>query len=414
MDSGGAGQMSLLLKQGANKYYSSINMDTKKEAGVSKQEVEKKYGLDKVEKTEFVKQIVKELRKYEDKLHRVANYEEMQKQGKTVNQEMQGLINQRPEFETYLKALKNTVTIYIKSLRKPGEPEPVVKDPEAELHERIHEFSRSAAKHLAYFLAMGAAAADKDRMSQSPLVLLPAEQQNEIAQAFGEIVHAPLEKDTSVREEADRLESIVCGLLEGHEGAAKIVISAMNDTALATMRFKLSAPKAPQTKEYSVTQDISVGKVVPAPMPEPVAVPVPEPKKEPVAAPVPQEKPAEEKPKVEAEKPKEVTTTESKWANDMVDEEEAPAASGAQEEDVNKQFYQPVQSQAGQEEEFTIAGEEKKPRAMAGRFRGRRRGGYPRHFEGASRGDFGGRRRPYRGGRGEGRGETRGARVSHQ
>lgn len=395
-------------------------MDTKKETGISKQEVEKKYGLEKLEKTEFINQMVKELRKYEDKLHRIANYEEMQKQGKTVNQEMLNLVKQKPEIEHYLKALKTTMNIYIKAAKKPGEAEPVAaapKDTKAELEEHKKEFAHAAAKRLAYFLAMGGVIADKEQISQSPVAHLPSEQENELAKAFAEAIHAPVEKDTSLQEEVERLEGIVLHLIEGDEGVAKIVEAAMKDSALGGLHYRLAAPKAPQAKEYSASAPISVGKDV-----------VPEPKKEAQVPAAPEKKPVEvkeeakpktvEEPKVqpEAEKPKEAPAAEmeSQWANQEFEdeEEEAPAA---QEEAKTFQPYVPEAEQK-EEEGFTIVTDKKKPAVGGrGRFPRRRRGGYPRSMEGG-RGDFGGqRRRPYGGrGRGEGRGEVRGPRVPRQ
>ncbi len=390
-------------------------MDTKKETGVTKQEVEKKYGLDKIEPNEFVKQIVKELRKYEDKLHRVANYEEMQKQGKLLNQEMLGLIGQKPEFEIHLKALKSTVNMYIKATHKPGEPEPKheeapvapAKDHKAECQAHLKDFTCTAAKRVAYFLAM-VSVSTHHNISQSPLTHLPEAQQKELAQAISAVT-LPVDTDTSLQEVADKAHSVAMSLIEGESSVANAVDAAIHSHDVCSARFGLVAPKVQEKKPMEEPK-----KEVPPMAQEKVA--------EIKAEPKPKENVEAVKAKTEAEKPKEVPAAqpESKWANEEFGEEEEEVPAHAHEHEEPKPYQplipQQVHAEEG-EEDFAIAGEEKKkPTRGRGRFPRRRTAGYPRYEGGAGRGDFGGQRRggPFRGRRGEGRGDARGSRVSHQ
>ena len=87
----------------------------KKEGGAGTQEIDKQFGLESYEKTEFVKQISKEFWKHGKKLQKIAQYEEMLKQGKTLNKEMQELLTKKEPLTKHLESLKLALDIYQKA-----------------------------------------------------------------------------------------------------------------------------------------------------------------------------------------------------------------------------------------------------------------------------------------------------------
>ena len=407
----------------------------KKEGATAVQEIEKLYGLEKYEKTEFVKQITKEFLKYGKKLQKIDKYEELQKQGQPINKEMSDLLGKKDQFKKYLETLKVALDIYAKSLKKseepvePAKPEVPKKDIKAEIDEKVKEFCSTSAKRLGYFFAIATTLANKDKVSPNPLGHLTPEQGAELCKAYKTIVHIPEEKDTSLDEEASRSADLIAHLLqkEGMVGAAGIVDQIMGDKVLVNVHYKLQVPRPqpvsqpqpqpqhqhqpsppPQSqpqKESNVSATISAGKSL-----------EPEPSKKETPAPV---QPAKEEPKlketVETLKTKEETVVAPKpeekdsWADEGEREEEKPQEShGAEKEEPKEEDEFEVATTKGEERKKRL--EEKAIHGERGRYPGRRRGRYYGGHQESSRGDYQGRSR----GRGMRRGEGRAPRDSAQ
>ena len=382
------------------------------------QDIEKKYGLDKYEKTEYVARMAKEFVKYDEKLTRISNYENMLKEGKPLNKDMTDLMSKKDQFKSLLDSFKVALEIYGKSRTKgseaPAQAAPVVeptKDIKAEIDTKPKEFTDTTAKKLGYFFAIASTLMEKDKASSNPLMNLPALQQAELVKLFKTLTHIPEEKETTLAEEATQAAAIIANLLKpGQE--ADILDQIMGNNPVTGMKFRITASKVQPAKEYSTTQPISVGKDAPVEVPKKEA-PAPQPVKEPVV--VKEEAPA--KAPVEAPKPKEEV------APNKGEEEKggswAEAGVGEEEEEEEGKHEEPKEAAAAPEEhkpkedEFEIVlskSEERKKRIEdRGRYRaaGRvRRGGF-----GGGRGDFRGVRR---GAAPRGRGQPRAPRGGSQ
>ena len=352
----------------------------KKEGGAGTQEIDAQYGLDKYPKTEFVKQICKEFWKNGKKLQKIATYEEMLKQGKTLNKEMQELITKKESLSKHLESLKSALEIYHKSGVKLGEPEVVAPDTTKEVEEKVKEFISQASKKLGFFFTIAFTLSEKERISSLPLEKLPSEEQGKLCKLYKEIVQVQEDKETTLESEAMRSAALISGFLQKSEDT---VAAIMNDKSIIEYHYKISAPKLP-ANQYSVSQPISIGKNVvpevpkkeePAPIQEPVKI-VAAPVKEPELKVVPEVKPP----------------VESSWIEGAEPDEEEPEVAP------EMKPYQPeTEAVAPEEDEFEIAtdkSEERKKQMAQGasQVRGRGRG----------------RGRGFRRGRGEFRGEYRG------
>jgi len=389
----------------------------KKEGASAVQEIEKMYGLDKYEKTEYVKQISKEFLKYGKKLQKISKYEELQRQGQPINKEMSDLLAKKDQFVKHLESLKVALDIYAKSLKKaegpaePEKPEAPKKDVKAEIEEKVKEFCFTSAKRLGYFFAIAATLVDKDKAEPNPLVHLTPDQRSDLCKAYKAIVHVPEEKDTTLAEEASRSADLIGHFLhkEGAVGVATIIDQIMGDNALVNTHFRLVAPKPQPEKEYSVSQTISVGKDIVQEQPK-KEVPVPAPVQPAVQEPAPAKEEPKLKEAAEALKTKEVTEVpkpeeKSSWAEELGEEEEEkpsePHEHYAPEKEEPKEAEFEVATSKGEERKKRM--EERSKMGERGRYSGRRRGGRYRGHEEGARGEYQGRSRPRGMRRAEGR-----------
>ena len=402
----------------------------KKEGGQSTQEIEKQYDLEKYEKTEFVKQIIKEFWKYGKKLQKIGLYEEMKREKKSLNMEMLDLLTKKESFASHLDSLKQALEIYDKTLKKSEEPVVVQKDPKVEIQEKIKEFCDMATKKLGYFFTIAATLADKEKVDPSPLANLPVAQQSALVKAYKDIVHIQEEKDTTLAEEALRSSKLISQILgtaagdENVESLKNAVENVMGDTKVTSHHYKLVVPKVIQIeKEYSVNPVISIGKHVapeivkkeiPAPAPAPAPVVVHEkpvevkevPKAEEEVEPV-KRKPLPEVKKEEDKKKSwdEIGDEEEEYEPDQkpVDQQEPKEPQPQKEEEEEDEFT--TATSKGEERKKKL--EEEKKRMEEARYSGRRRGRYRQYAEGQTR-------RGYRRGGYRDRGEARGTYASYQ
>jgi len=383
------------------------------------QAVEQKYGLDKYAKTEFIKHIIKEFVKIDDKLVRIAKYETMKKE--ELDKDKTDLLSRRDSIHSHLEGLKLALEVYKKAYGKGGEGATIpanlaaepVKDNKAEIEAKVNEFITATAKKLGYLLIAASIVQDKERTSTNPLVYLSAGQQADLLKIYKEITHVHEEKDITLAEEANNAAEALLHFIknEPHHGleisnVSSTISNIMNDNSAIAKKFRMNAPKAAPMKEYGITQSISVGKDIPQEAPKKeIQQPVHEaaaPKKEEPVKPKEPEVPAPvQKPKEEPKQPE----RESNWGKEAEEEDEEGEYYEGEEEH-EKPGYIPSAPAPIKEAEFEIAttkSEERKKRIEEGQRRGRGRGGR-RGGRGGRRGGYGG----YRGGRGprRGRGES--------
>jgi len=79
------------------------------------QEITERYKLERYPKDEFTQAIFKEFRKYGTKLLKIENYEDMQKRGIQLQQEMIDLVAKKTEFQSHLSSLQRALDIYASS-----------------------------------------------------------------------------------------------------------------------------------------------------------------------------------------------------------------------------------------------------------------------------------------------------------
>lgn len=379
-------------------------------------DVDKEYQLEKYEKNEFTVLMLKEFRKVGKKLSKAVSYEEMVKQGKTLNQEMQSVVAKKEQLKSHLASLKTALDMFVKSgIKLPliaGEQQPGTKDSNTELQEHIKEACEKAEKRLGYFLVIAATLQHKDLLPNpfNAASIPTPEQKTAMNILYKDMISIQEGREISIADEAKRIfQGIYKFLTESPEGIdsgegrkpsyaelVSVVDQIAENKVIAELRFKARKAeehvKAPAPKEQYV--EAPAPKIQkpeehkPAPVPEPVKAP-----------------PA---PAIEQDEP-------GSWAADVKDEEEeeetkvpkAPEAKPAEPQPEVKEQH--VEEEEEEEEEsgdgFTIAKDKKEVREerLATRGprgpRGRGRGRGPRRFRG-----------PYEGGRGEHQERRRGPR----
>ena len=367
------------------------------------QEVEKRYGLDKFAKTEYIKVITKEFDKVDKKLGKIVKIEAMKKE--ELDKDQLDLLSRKTQNIERIEALKLALDIYKKAFGKGGEGAaavPAVITAESPKDTKVNEFISVAAKKLGYLFMASSILMDKERTSTNPLAILSAGQQAELLKIYNAITHLSEEKDTKLAEEAHNSADILLHFIRKEaatgleiENASTTIDHIIGDSSVNETMFRIHVPKAQPLKDYGTTQTISVGKDVPVEVPKKEVQPVHEPivkKEEPVKS--KEIEPVVTK-HVEEEK-------KESWANQDEEEEEY------------EEVYVPAEPKKVEEAEFEVAtskSEERKKRLEEGVHR-RGRGGMGLGLRrGGRRGGFGQGRGEFRGqGRGEFRGERRGGR----
>jgi len=211
----------------------------KKERAGNIQEVEKKYGLDNCEKTEFVKYLIKGVTKIEKKMSKIENYETMKKEGKNLNKEMVELIEKKQSFIDHLKILKEVVDAYVKYKEKPTEvidPEKIRQDTKTEVKRQILETHKQKLKNLSQFFIIALMLKEKDHISPTPLTKVPAQKQEEIMSSFNNVVTLSRNKETNMLQEVEKLIGIFNNLMEKDTYISNI----MDNTEVSKSEFKIN------------------------------------------------------------------------------------------------------------------------------------------------------------------------------
>lgn len=379
----------------------------KKEGGIIFQDIEKKYNLGGCKKTEYFKRMLKEFAKFDKKLVKIENYEKMEKEGKSLNEEMRDLISRKQAFQKHIETLKIAMDIYQQSLAVEDEPLASVpptdfqKDIKGEVETQIKGYKENVVKKLSYFFAFGRALAEKNNLTTNPLAGMSEETRKLISEMYQAFISLPRGEETSLTEEAKKTASGLRQLLKTNDLSSFIgEIAGEND--LTQMKFSLINPRE---NEYGTAQPVSILRDEPQErVPEPVPEDIPEPKEEPIveaAKPIKESYPEPEpEPEPQREEP------HDSWANKVSDEDEP------QEEPQNvegeDEFVFP--KKVVEEEEFeTVLSkdearkakeeEEKARGGKRGRFAGRRPRGNKEDGRGRGQGQG---RRPEEHKRGEG------------
>lgn len=385
----------------------------KKEGGSIFQDVEKKYGLNKYKKTEYLKRMLKEFAKYDKKLVKIDKYEKMQKEGKVLNEEMLGLISKKPGFLSHIDSLKVALDIYNQSLTVEDEPlapvssTDIQKNIKTEVEVQMKEFTESAMKKLSYFFSIARVLAEKDRIDANPLAEVSVTKQKSISEMYKELTTLPRDEETSLAEESKKVAKIFDQILKADNSTA--FIGEFMDNEVAEMKFTVKKLKE---NEYETTQAVSILKVElkdETPAPPPVQEQIPTTKEDPIiesaiplketqqpdVEPEPEVKP-EDKPEPVAEKPQEIGQ-QSWYDKDSDEEEDQPQDQANEENKTNEDGDFVWQKKREEEEEFETFVSKTDARKKAKEGEGKTRG-----FRGVKRdGRFAEKR--YRGGmRGEG------------
>lgn len=200
--------------------------------------VEHKYGFDLCEKTEFVKQMIKEFTKYEKKLAKIYNYEKMLAEGKILNKEVQELIGKKQSFIDHLRSLKEVTDIYVKTSSKYTEAVEAIKD-NAEAEKEVKKFREEELKKLSDFLIMAKMLNEKDHISPTPLTRVPKEKQEDILNCYTKLTKLTHNKDITMRGEAESLRKTIYELLTDKDMTEHIERT-MGSALIADVKFRIS------------------------------------------------------------------------------------------------------------------------------------------------------------------------------
>lgn len=331
------------------------------------QEVEKKYGLDRCEKTEFVKQMTKELTKLEKKMAKIENYEGMRKEGKALNKEMLELIEKKQTFIDHLKILKGVMDTYVKAQDKPFEvvdPEKIRDDTKAEMERLATKRRSEELRRLSQFLVIAEVLKEKDHISPIPLTKVPPQKQEEILNNFNSVATLTRNRETNIEEEVEKLAQLLQKLMERND----YVESVVRNAEVTRSKFKISEGPEQEFVMLQPADKLEMSEKVPE---EPAQhEPDSKTKEEPPAKSADQPRKEEVKATKEPRKePRKEARKESKKEPRREDEKKAPKQIAEEE--------QPRNSEEQEEEEFEVAmskAQKREMNARQGRGQGQRRG----------------------------------------
>lgn len=203
--------------------------------------VEHKYGFDLCEKTEFVKQMIREFTKYEKKLAKIDNYEKMIADGKSLSKEVHELIKKKQSFIDHLRSLKEVTDTYVKTSNKHTEAvlEAVKDKIKAEVEKEIKELRERELKKLSNFLVIAEMLNEKDHISPTPLTKVPKEKQENILNSYTKLVKLTHNKDITMKGEAESLRETIRKLL-ANEDMTKYVEGIMGSVSVADVKFRIN------------------------------------------------------------------------------------------------------------------------------------------------------------------------------
>lgn len=377
-------------------------------------DVDKQYELDKYQKNEYSSLMIKEFRKYGKKLAKIANFEQMLKEGKTLNQEMKDLLSKKDQFNSHLTSLKAALDMFEKSqIQLPGAvPQEKPKEMKNEMQENIKEICERNEKRLGYFLAIAASLNNKDLIPNpfNTSKIPTPEQQVALNKLYKEIIGITENQEISLNEESKRITLAIHSLLtessegidsgEGRKPTYSELVSIVDQIAenkvITDLKYKV------RIKEEEQKQPIMQKEIYAEIPPQPKVARQEERKEVVVSAPQPEPQ-KEEEPLKKGEWAEEVDEPEESQETKVVSQ---PATKAPVEES------KPEEGGEGEEEEdsFTIVKDKKEERderlkERKGRGRGRGQGRRRAEQEG-ERGQYRERRRGRRG-ENQGRGERR-------
>lgn len=179
------------------------------------QVVETKYGFDRCEKTEFVRQMTREFAKYEKKLAKINNYEKMLGDGKELSKEVLELVGKKQSFLAHIKVLRSVTDIYVKTSSQHTQAvlEAMDDKVKAEVEKKVQE----ELKKVSDFFVVAETLKERDHIVLTPLTKVPREKQEAILATYGRLTRLSRNRDTTMREEAEKLRGDLTGLLESGE-----------------------------------------------------------------------------------------------------------------------------------------------------------------------------------------------------
>lgn len=219
-----------------------------KKEGNNIQEIEKKYGLDKYKKSEFLKQMEKEFTKIDKKLVKINNYEKMKSEGKHLNSEMEEVIAKKEQFLLSIKAYKTALDAYQRvDSATENTPQPKsAKDIESadviNEESKTKGFTSAEPKKVYYFLAIIEVL--KAEVSPNPLSNLSEEQKDKLLKTINRITN-PKEFITLAAMAAE-ISNVIASLSENEE-LSDILDQIMKDNEVTGMKFRFTSAKSPST-----------------------------------------------------------------------------------------------------------------------------------------------------------------------
>lgn len=361
----------------------------KKEGGNLSQDIEKKYGLNKYRRDEFLKLMEKEFIKLDKKLTRIANYEKMKSEGKTLNEEMEELISRKNQLLQTVKVHKKTLDIYQKSTEISDENPKLTNTNVAKEEPKAKAVTTSELKKLSYFFAV--AEVLKRKVSSNPLANLTGSKKEELTQMVDKIMNP--KEETCLAVMAAEISGVLSSLLRNNE-AANTLNQIMGSNEITGMRFRFIKG---ETKSFSGSQPPP--EIFKRSTKEEVAEPIHE------KSAIPKE-PSKEEMSVKTEEHKK----ESAWADMVSDDDDKSGEDGEEEKEEENDGGDGFEIVLSRSEARKMRMEQNllqrgRGRGNRGRGRGRGRSNYGGAEEGEFRGGRGGRGRGDRRGRGRRYGE---------
>jgi hypothetical protein len=221
-----------------------------KKDGGSIQDVEKKYGLDKYEKSEFLKQMEKEYVKIDKKLVKISNYEKMKSEGKELNAEMEELIAKKDQFMLTIKSYKTALDAYQRTISGTDDISQPKSGKDMGEEAKGKTLTSAELKKINYFFAIVEVL--KAEVNPNPLSYLPEGKRSELLEMVNRITDC--KEDTCLAVMAAEVSNILSRLLRNGE-LSDTLNQIMKDNKVTGMKFRFSSAKGiPSTATHSTTE----------------------------------------------------------------------------------------------------------------------------------------------------------------
>jgi len=225
----------------------------KKESAPSFSEVIKQYDLDKYPKDDYTQKIFNEFKKYGPKLMKIAYFEELQKQGTELQQDIKDLMAKKEKFKNLLNGLKHALDIYSTVNPIPDETKNVEKK-EIKQKKKQEKKDKSLGNLIAQILSVGKLLKNIDKIEENPIK--NKEELSIFLDIYEKLTELKENSENSLKNEAENIVNILMKISEksqeeielsgkkiSYEKLIHDIAELYKNEEIVNKKFKVSLPK---------------------------------------------------------------------------------------------------------------------------------------------------------------------------